>query len=262
MAEGRSNQELRAGEALCRVAQLDSKDTLDFKCERKIRVQELIDQVYKHLNLDEEEKEYFSLFYESQPHAAKGQEAQNDAKQEKVFLDPAKLAKDQVPNGKDTSFWNIKFGVKFYLSSPDTMLRSDSSSNYEEQIVDLHKAKMGYNPEQAESEFLELASKLPRYVPSKSISPHPTPEVVFDVGKTAGAWGCRTNLKEQQVVVNFHHTEQLAGDETSKYTIRCQNGSYKIEGAQPQPEDTGYSLPQLREDATTAHHNGFSAIDS
>lgn len=33
MAEGRSNQELRAGEALCRVAQLDSKDTLDFKCE-------------------------------------------------------------------------------------------------------------------------------------------------------------------------------------------------------------------------------------
>ena len=59
-------------------------------------------------------------------------------------------------------------------------------------------------------------------------------------------------FEEQQVVVNFRHTEQLAGDETSKYTIRCQNGSYKIEGAQPQPEDTGYSLHKLREDATTA----------
>lgn len=64
--------------------------------------------------------------------------------------------------------------------------------------------------------------------------------------------GDADKFEEQQVVVNFHQTQQLAGDETSKYTIRCQNGSYKIEGVQPEPQDTNYSLHKLREDATTA----------
>lgn len=35
--------------------------------------------------------------------------------------------------------------------------------NYEAQLIELHKAKAGYTPAQAESEFLEIARKLPRY---------------------------------------------------------------------------------------------------
>ena len=35
--------------------------------------------------------------------------------------------------------------------------------NYEAQLVELHKAKAGYTPAQAESEFLQVAKDLPRY---------------------------------------------------------------------------------------------------
>ena len=35
--------------------------------------------------------------------------------------------------------------------------------NYEAQMVELHKAKAGYTPAQAESEFLQVAKELPRY---------------------------------------------------------------------------------------------------
>ena len=35
--------------------------------------------------------------------------------------------------------------------------------DYEELIIDVHKAKVGYTPTQAESEFLQIAKKLPRY---------------------------------------------------------------------------------------------------
>ena len=35
--------------------------------------------------------------------------------------------------------------------------------NYEAQLVELHKAKAGYTPAQAESEFLQVTKDLPRY---------------------------------------------------------------------------------------------------
>ncbi len=35
--------------------------------------------------------------------------------------------------------------------------------NYEGQVIEVHKAKTGYTPAQAESEFLALAKDLPRY---------------------------------------------------------------------------------------------------
>ena len=35
--------------------------------------------------------------------------------------------------------------------------------NYEAQLVELHKAKAGYTPAQAESEFLQVVKELPRY---------------------------------------------------------------------------------------------------
>ena len=35
--------------------------------------------------------------------------------------------------------------------------------NYEAQMVELHKAKAGNTPAQAESEFLQVAKELPRY---------------------------------------------------------------------------------------------------
>ena len=35
--------------------------------------------------------------------------------------------------------------------------------DYEDQLVDIHKAKAGLSPAQAENEFLEVAQKLPRY---------------------------------------------------------------------------------------------------
>ena len=34
---------------------------------------------------------------------------------------------------------------------------------YEELITEVHKAKVGYSPGQAESEFLQICKKLPRY---------------------------------------------------------------------------------------------------
>lgn len=41
--------------------------------------------------------------------------------------------------------------------------QSVQPENYEAQLIELHKAKAGYTPAQAESEFLEIARKLPRY---------------------------------------------------------------------------------------------------
>ena len=60
-------------------------------------------------------------------------------------------------------------------------------------------------------------------------------------------------FEEQQVVVNFHNTEELAAQESNKYVIRCQNGGYKIEGpADHAPQDTSYSLHTVKEDSTNA----------
>ncbi len=35
--------------------------------------------------------------------------------------------------------------------------------HYEAKVVEVHKAKAGYTPAQAEAEFLQVAKKLPRY---------------------------------------------------------------------------------------------------
>ena len=48
-----------------------------------------------------------------------------------------------------------------YLSQcVHTYLQPD---NYEAQVIEVHKAKAGYTPAQAESEFLSIAKGLPRY---------------------------------------------------------------------------------------------------
>lgn len=39
----------------------------------------------------------------------------------------------------------------------------EQPENYEDQLVELHKSKAGYTPAQAESEFLQICKKLPRY---------------------------------------------------------------------------------------------------
>ena len=78
--------------------------------------------------------------------------------------------------------------------------------------------------------------------------------VILEGPPVAKVPGDADKFEEQQVVVNFHNTEELAGEETSKYVVRCQNGSYKIEGAQADhaPQDTNYSLHAVSEDATNA----------
>ena len=51
-----------------------------------------------------------------------------------------------------------------FTSSPShTLTLTHQPDNYEAQLVELHKAKAGYTPAQAESEFLQAAKELPRY---------------------------------------------------------------------------------------------------
>ena len=51
-----------------------------------------------------------------------------------------------------------------FTSSPThTLTLTHQPDNYEAQMVELHKAKAGYNPAWAESEFLQVAKGLPRY---------------------------------------------------------------------------------------------------
>ena len=47
--------------------------------------------------------------------------------------------------------------------TPTTLTLTHQPDNYEAQLVELHKAKAGYNPARAESEFLQVAKELPRY---------------------------------------------------------------------------------------------------
>ena len=47
------------------------------------------------------------------------------------------------------------------LTHPHT--HTHKPDNYEAQLVELHKAKAGYTPAWAESEFLQVAKELPHY---------------------------------------------------------------------------------------------------
>ena len=50
-----------------------------------------------------------------------------------------------------------------HLSPSRPLTHTHQPENYEAQLVELHKAKAGYTPAQAESEFLQVAKDLPRY---------------------------------------------------------------------------------------------------
>lgn len=43
------------------------------------------------------------------------------------------------------------------------VLASFQPSNYEAQLIEVHKAKVGYTPAQADAEFLSIAKDLSRY---------------------------------------------------------------------------------------------------
>jgi hypothetical protein len=104
--EEKNLKKRRKKEAEVEVALLDGSKK-EFVVPRKCKATAIFEEVYKHL--DVVERDYFGLYYLDN--------------MVKVYIDPLKTAKRQIPVEEDGS-WKLHFGVKYYIEDP-TILKED-----------------------------------------------------------------------------------------------------------------------------------------
>ena len=92
----------------CKVLLLDG-EYYTIPVHKKAKAQVVISELLRHLELkDLHEKEYFSVYYV-------------DSSDSKIYLNPFKQIRKQVPNASSRSTWELSFGVQFYATELDML---------------------------------------------------------------------------------------------------------------------------------------------
>ena len=97
----------------CRVLLLDGQYHT-FPVEKKAKALVAIDKLFHHLDL--KEKEFFSIYY-------------IDTSGCRIFLNPYKQIRKQLPNASSRTMWDLYFGVQFYAT--ELGLLSDEITVYQ-----------------------------------------------------------------------------------------------------------------------------------
>ena len=93
----------------CKVLLLDGECVI-IPVDKKAKAQVVINELFRHLELkDLQEKEYFSVYYV---------DAASDCK---IFLNPFKQIRKQLPNASGRTVWEFFFGVQFYATQIDML---------------------------------------------------------------------------------------------------------------------------------------------
>lgn len=88
----------------CRVLLLDG-EYHTIPVDKKAKAGVVINEVFRHLDLkDLQEKEFFSVYYV-------------DTSGSKIFLNPFKQIRKQLPNASSRTTWDLFFGVQFYATN-------------------------------------------------------------------------------------------------------------------------------------------------
>ena len=87
----------------CRVLLLDGEYYI-IPVHKKAKAQVVISELFRHLELrDLHEKEYFSVYYV-------------DSTGSRIYLNPFKQIRKQLPNASNLTTWDLYFGVQFYAT--------------------------------------------------------------------------------------------------------------------------------------------------
>ena len=87
----------------CKVLLLDGEYRI-VPVHKKAKGEVVINECFRHLDLkDVQEKEYFSVYYV-------------DSTDSKIFLNPFKQIRKQLPNASNRTTWELFFGVQFYAT--------------------------------------------------------------------------------------------------------------------------------------------------
>jgi len=88
----------------CKVLLLDGEYVI-IPVDKKAKAEVVINELFRHLELkDLREKEYFSVYYV---------DAASDCR---IFLNPFKQIRKQLPNASGRTVWELSFGVQFYAT--------------------------------------------------------------------------------------------------------------------------------------------------
>ena len=92
----------------CKVLLLDG-EYYTIPVHKKAKAQVVISELFRHLELkDLHEKEYFSVYYV-------------DSSDSKIYLNPFKQIRKQLPNASSRTTWELFFGVQFYATELDML---------------------------------------------------------------------------------------------------------------------------------------------
>jgi len=99
----------------CKVFLLDGQ-YYTIPVDKKAKGKVVIDELFRHPELkDLQEKEYFSVYYV-------------DFSDSKIFLNPFKQIRKQIPNASSRTTWELFFGVQFYATKLDML--ADEMTRY------------------------------------------------------------------------------------------------------------------------------------
>jgi len=99
----------------CRVLLLDG-EYHTIVVDKKAKAGVVVNEVFRHLELkDLKEKEYFSVYYV-------------DTSGSRIFLNPFKQIRRQLPNASGRKTWDLFFGVQFYAT--DLSMLTDEMTRY------------------------------------------------------------------------------------------------------------------------------------
>ena len=99
----------------CKVFLLDGQYHT-IPVDKKAKGKVVINELFRYLELkDLQEKEYFSVYYV-------------DLSGSKIFLNPFKQIRKQIPNASNRTTWNLFFGVQFYATKLDML--ADEMTRY------------------------------------------------------------------------------------------------------------------------------------
>ena len=88
----------------CKVLLLDGEYVV-IPVDKKAKAEVVINELFRHLDIkDMQEKEYFSVYYV------------DTASDSKIFLNPFKQIRKQLPNASGRTVWELFFGVQFYAT--------------------------------------------------------------------------------------------------------------------------------------------------